>query len=51
MVNASHCVGFTFPGIIEEPGSLDGKINSPIPVDSIKDFSLIRAKAGKPWVN
>ena len=28
---ASHCVGLTLPGIIEEPGSFDGKINSPMP--------------------
>ena len=26
---ASDCVGFILPGIIEEPGSLAGKINSP----------------------
>ena len=32
MVSASHCVGFTFPGIIDEPGSLDGIIISPIPL-------------------
>jgi hypothetical protein len=30
IVNASHCVGFTFPGMIEEPGSFS-MINSPIP--------------------
>jgi fumarate hydratase class II len=29
---ASHCVGFTFPGIIEEPGSFSGRIISPIPL-------------------
>ena len=28
---ASHWVGFTFPGIIEEPGSFAGKTTSPIP--------------------
>ena len=27
---ASHCVGFTFPGIIEDPGSLDGIMISPM---------------------
>ena len=28
---ASVCVGLTFPGIIEEPGSFSGKDNSPNP--------------------
>ena len=32
IVNASHCVGFTFPGIIEDPGSLSGIKISPIPL-------------------
>ena len=32
IVNASDWVGFTFPGIIEDPGSLAGRINSPIPL-------------------
>ena len=31
MVSASHCVGLTLPGIMEEPGSFAGKIISPIP--------------------
>ena len=31
MVIASHCVGFTFPGMIELPGSLAGITISPIP--------------------
>src|SRR3990167_6034203 len=31
MVIASHCVGLTFPGIIDEPGSFAGNINSPKP--------------------
>ena len=31
IVTASHWVGFTFPGIIEEPGSFSGKISSPYP--------------------
>ena len=30
-MTASDCVGLTFPGIIDEPGSLDGNINSPYP--------------------
>ena len=29
---ASHCVGFIFPGMIEEPGSLAGRIISEIPL-------------------
>ena len=32
MVNASHCVGLTLPGIIDEPGSLSGIKISPIPL-------------------
>ena len=32
MVNASHCVGFTLPGIMLLPGSLSGIYNSPIPL-------------------
>jgi hypothetical protein len=31
MVSASDWVGFTFPGMIEEPGSFSGRINSPRP--------------------
>src|SRR5947209_18299809 len=31
MVSASHCVGLTLPGMIEEPGSFSGIFNSPIP--------------------
>ena len=31
IINASHCVGLTFPGIIELPGSFSGKYNSPNP--------------------
>src|SRR5690606_40214815 len=30
--NASHCVGFTLPGMIDEPGSLSGINISPIPL-------------------
>ena len=29
---ASAWVGLTLPGMIEEPGSLDGRISSPMPV-------------------
>jgi len=29
---ASHCVGLTFPGMMDEPGSLAGRINSPNPL-------------------
>jgi len=32
MVKASHWVGFTFPGMIEEPGSFAGILISPIPL-------------------
>ena len=31
MVSASHCVGFTLPGMIEEPGSFSGMLISPMP--------------------
>ena len=31
MVSASHCVGFTLPGIIDEPGSFSGINSSPKP--------------------
>jgi hypothetical protein len=31
MVIASHCVGLTLPGMIEEPGSFSGRISSPRP--------------------
>ena len=31
MVIASVCVGLTLPGMIEEPGSFSGRINSPSP--------------------
>ena len=31
IVNASHCVGFTLPGMMEEPGSLSGSVSSPRP--------------------
>src|SRR5207302_11433777 len=31
MVMASHCVGFTLPGMIDDPGSFSGIDNSPNP--------------------
>ncbi len=31
MVSASHCVGLTLPGMIEEPGSFSGMLSSPMP--------------------
>ncbi len=31
MVSASHWVGLTLPGMIEEPGSFSGRISSPRP--------------------
>ena len=30
-VSASHCVGLTLPGMIDEPGSFSGKASSPRP--------------------
>ena len=32
MDKASHCVGLILPGIIEDPGSFAGSINSAIPL-------------------
>ena len=37
IVSASLCVGFTFPGIIEEPGSLSGIKISPMPLRGPED--------------
>src|SRR2546430_11052042 len=31
MVRASDCVGFTLPGMMEEPGSFSGSVSSPRP--------------------
>ena len=31
IVRASHCVGLTLPGMMDEPGSFSGKLNSPSP--------------------
>ena len=31
LVSASHCVGLTLPGMIEEPGSFAGSFSSPSP--------------------
>lgn len=41
IVNASHYVGFTFPGIIDDPGSFSGKINSPNPLLGPEPKNLI----------
>ena len=41
IVTASHCVGFTFPGIIDEPGSFSGSINSPYPARGPEPKNLI----------
>ena len=58
IVRASHCVGFTFPGIIEEPGSFDGIIISDNPhlgpldnhLTSFAIFIRFAANAFKaPW--
>ena len=43
IVIASLCVGFTLPGMIDEPGSFSGRINSPSPArgpDPIQRMSL-----------
>ena len=43
MVSASHCVGLTLPGMIEDPGSFSGSISSPRPErgpDARKRMSL-----------
>ncbi len=37
MVKASHWVGFTFPGMMDEPGSLEGMMLSPIPLLGLED--------------
>ena len=37
IVMASHCVGFTLPGMIDEPGSLSGIWISPIPLRGPED--------------
>ena len=41
MVMASHCVGFTLPGMIEEPGSFSGK----------RQFAQAAARAGSQPAN
>ena len=41
MVTASDCVGFTLPGIIEDPGSFAGKLNSPYPALGPEPRNLI----------
>src|SRR5262249_23103053 len=41
MVRASHWVGLTFPGMIEEPGSLDGIVNSANPARGPHDIRRI----------
>ncbi len=32
MVMASHCVGLTLPGMMDEPGSFSGMVISPSPL-------------------
>ena len=60
MVIASHWVGFTFPGMIEEPGSFSGIKISPMPErgpDANKRMSLailnklIANWRNAPWVS
>jgi hypothetical protein len=38
---ASHCVGFTFPGMIDEPGSFSGRLSSPSPLLGPEPKNLI----------
>ena len=60
MVSASHCVGFTLPGMIELPGSFSGRISSPNPARgpeasqriSLAIFISAQAKVfSAPWAN
>ena len=60
MVTASHCVGFTLPGIMEEPGSFSGIKISPRPSrgpeasqrTSLAIFIMSQASAfSAPWAN
>lgn len=44
MARASHCVGFTLPGIMDEPGSLAGRESSPRPQRG-PDASSLRSLA------
>ena len=41
IVTASDCVGFILPGIIEDPGSFEGKISSPYPALGPEPKNLI----------
>src|SRR3954451_24938565 len=41
MVIASHWVGLTLPGMIDEPGSFSGRINSPKPERGPEPSSLM----------
>ena len=41
MVIASHCVGLTFPGMMDDPGSFSGMRNSPMPQRGPDDSSRI----------
>ena len=41
IVTASHWVGLTFPGIIDEPGSFSGSVNSPYPALGPEPKNLI----------
>src|SRR5215469_13154186 len=38
MATASHCVGLTLPGMIDEPGSFDGIVNSAKPARGPHDI-------------
>ncbi len=44
IVKASACVGFTLPGMIEEPGSFAGRISSPRPEpSSLISFAILNS--------
>ncbi len=60
IVTASHCVGLTLPGMMDEPGSLAGMMSSPIPQrgpeasqrTSLAIFMRSAASAlSAPWAN
>ena len=53
MVSASHCVGFTLPGMMELPGSFSGIVISPIPqrgptASQRTSLAIFMSDAGEP---
>ena len=60
IVTASHCVGLTLPGMIDEPGSLAGMMSSPMPqrgpdASQRTSFAIFMRSAASalsaPWAN